>query len=137
MNKILEGISEEERVRSMDDTCYRKVQEKFYQPIVSDEIEEIKNELLNAYMKLSDLEAEKKEVIEEINERIKPYKKEVKELTSSLKQGAREVEDILWYMDDQEEGLMYLYDRFGNLIKSRKLLPSERQGVVRNNLKIS
>lgn len=70
--------------------------------------------------KLAKLKAQSKGII-------KPLQEENKSLLTDIRQGFVEVEQPVYLIADHVNGMMGYYDAKGELISSRKLMPSERQ----------
>ena len=80
---------------------------------------------------MDDIEIEKKEAMEEFKERLKPLNEEKQELLDHIKRGSEFVENeecakILYH----EEKMAGFYNKLGELVYSRPIMPQEMQKTV-------
>ena len=93
-----------------------------------------KKELLSeACIKINDIEAEKKEAMDEFKERLKPYNEEKSQLLHDIKNGSEYVDNaecvkILYH----EEKMAGFYNKLGELVYSRPIMPQEMQKTIFN-----
>lgn len=93
-----------------------------------------KKELLSeACIKINDIEAEKKDAMDEFKERLKPYNEEKNQLLHEIKNGSEYISDaecakILFH----EEKMAGFYNKLGELVYSRPIMPQEMQKTIFN-----
>lgn len=80
---------------------------------------------------INDIEIEKKEAMDEFKERLKPLNEEKQELLDHIKRGSEFVENeecakILYH----EEKMAGFYNKLGELVYSRPIMPQEMQKTV-------
>lgn len=91
-----------------------------------------KKELLSeACIKINDIEAEKKEAMDEFKERLKPYNEEKSQLLKDIKNGSEYIDNaecvkILYH----EEKMAGFYNKLGELVYSRPIMPQEMQKTI-------
>lgn len=91
-----------------------------------------KKELLSeACIKINDIEAEKKEAMDEFKERLKPYSEEKSQLLKDIKNGSEYIDNaecvkILYH----EEKMAGFYNKLGELVYSRPIMPQEMQKTI-------
>ncbi len=91
-----------------------------------------KKELLSeACIKINDIEAEKKEAMDEFKERLKPYCEEKSQLLKDIKNGSEYIDNaecvkILYH----EEKMAGFYNKLGELVYSRPIMPQEMQKTI-------
>lgn len=91
-----------------------------------------KKELLSeACIKINDIEAEKKEAMDEFKERLKPYNEEKSQLLKDIKNGSEYIDNaecvkILYH----EEKMAGFYNKLGELVYSRPIMPQEIQKTI-------
>lgn len=93
-----------------------------------------KKELLSeACIKINDIEAEKKEAMDEFKERLKPYNEEKSQLLHDIKNGSEYVDNAecvkILYHDEKMAGF---YNKLGELVYSRPIMPQEMQKTIFN-----
>lgn len=92
-----------------------------------DQINEIKEKLVELNIHLSRIEGEKKEYMASIRAELKPMKAEVAKMIDSLNSQTELVVEEVFKIVNQEEGMVGYYNAEGDLVQSRKILPAERQ----------
>lgn len=92
-----------------------------------DQINEIKEKLVELNIYLSRIEGEKKEYMASIRAELKPMKAEVAKMIDSLNSQTELVVEEVFKIVNQEEGMVGYYNAEGDLVQSRKILPAERQ----------
>ncbi len=105
-----------------------KVKKLEYQKrITSDQLNELKDSLVELNVHLSKLEGEKKEYLASMKSEMKPMKEEISSIIDKLNSQTETVEEECYKFIDQEEGEVNWYNDHGELILSRKIYPNERQ----------
>jgi hypothetical protein len=119
------------RLQMMVDNCYNKEQHTYQKEFAPDEIEVFKGKLSDAMISLNALNDEIKEKKAEFKKKVDPIKKSITGLLDYIKHKSRQVSEEVYLFDHQKEGLMAAYNSEGELVFTRKLLPSERQMKMR------
>ena len=84
-------------------------------------------------IQINDIETEKKEVMDDFKERLKPLNEEKAELLDHIKRGSEfradeECAKILYH----DERMAGFYNRLGELVYSRPIMPQEMQKTIFN-----
>jgi hypothetical protein len=128
MDKYLfQDMSENDRKQMLADNAERREEFQYPRELSHDEIAELKDELSNESISLSKLEEKKKEAMDEFKTQIDPHKAEVKRLLHLLRTRSEEVEEKVYLIADQEEGMMGYYNKRGELVHQRLLRGNEKQ----------
>ena len=93
----------------------------------ADQLNQIKESLVDLNVNLSALVEDKKEYVKSANAEIKPIKKEMARIISLINSQTEQVEEECYKFIDQEEGMVAWYNEQGDLITSRRIYPNERQ----------
>lgn len=113
------ALLEANAVRVEDESVKR-----YYTPA---ELETMKNELSDLSIKKDDEEEALKAISKIHKDKIKELKAQLKENLTGLRERSYTQREKVYLMDDQKAGLMNYYDSQGIFIRSRKLLPGEKQ----------
>lgn len=118
----------ENRIQFLKDNC-DKIEKKIYmRRFSSDELRQKKDELADVSIQLSEIDDEKKLVLQEIKQREDPLKSEKKILLGDIKHKAEEVkEECFKFIEGEEVGF---YNSEGDLIEQRPAYPDEKQGTI-------
>jgi choline dehydrogenase-like flavoprotein len=128
MSKLfMPEVSAEQRKLLLQQNADSIEQTDYLKPLSPDELD-IKREILteNA-IKLSELEDEKKEAMQEFKSQMDPLAKANKELLTEIKTRQAKFFGHLYHMANHEDGMMETYDDNGELVASRRLRPEERR----------
>lgn len=137
---FMEGISSKKRadiLDRLDAVAYRQKEGNFTRMLTPEELSQAKSQLAESCIKLASIEEEKKEIMDEFKQRIKDEKLVQSEYLTQVKFGSVNVEGRLFEIDNQQAGIMFVFDERGICVAQRGLLPEERQGVIRMNAKAS
>lgn len=96
-----------------------------------EELAQKKEDLAELSIEIDGIEEEKKVVMNSYKERLKPLAEEKKDLLDKIKRGSEFVEDeecvkILYH----EEKMAGFYNKLGELVYSRPIMPQEMQRTV-------
>lgn len=126
-----ENETAQAKVDTLEAVAY-SVKEEGYTKILNEvEITQRREELSDICIEINDIEEEKKEVVSTFKERLKLPKEDRSALLASIKHKSEFKRGHLYYVDDQENGFMYIFDTKGECIESRKLKPNEKQGKIK------
>jgi hypothetical protein len=116
-----------------------KVKEEGYTKVLNaDELTAKRADLSDICIDINDIEEEKKEVVADFNIRLKEPKEDRAKLLASIKHKSEFRKANLYYIDDQENGFMYIFDEKGECVESRGLTPTEKQTSIKQlNAKIA
>ena len=126
-------LSAEQREKELKKICKTKRQDKFKRSLTDADIEKELRNYADLGIKLEEKENEKSEVMKTHNEAIKAVEAEMHTSLEVIKNGKKEVLDTLYMVPNYETGQMESFDRFGELIETRRLTPDEHTGHLFNN----
>lgn len=104
-------------------------------PLDDDEKESMRYNLQEESIKLSDKEAQYKEVQKQWREDINESKEAVSNILESLKRGYEEVTGTTYDIRDHDEGRVYVFMADGTIIDNRRMLPDEKQQTIQSNMR--
>jgi hypothetical protein len=134
MDKFLgQEIPEKDRWQFLQDNADAVEEIGYTHRFTPDELAQKKESLAETSIKINDIEIEKKEVMDGYKEQLKPLNEEKQKLLENIKKGSEYVEDeecvkILYH----EEKMAGYYDRLGELVYSRPIMPQEMQKTIFN-----
>ena len=128
MDRVLfQDMTPGERAKMLADNAEKKEEFQYPRELTPDEISELKDNLSSESITLSKLEERKKELMDEMKAEIKPVKDEVNRVLKLLRTRIEEVEEDVFLIADQEEGMMGYYNDKGELVHQRLLRGNEKQ----------
>lgn len=107
-----------ERLKHLEASADSIVNEKYFQRLSDTELTAQRALFTNNALKIDDLEQQKKEVLDEFKEQLKPLKAVHKELAAELRTKYTEKEGRLFKFVDRSTRMVGFYDPSGQLIKS-------------------
>jgi hypothetical protein len=112
-------------------------EEKYYRRLTSEEILQAKSEFTQNSLAMDDLEEQKKSMVDEFKENLKPLKLRRQELSSEVRTGIRQMQGTLYKVVDDETRMAYFYDEKGELIETmtRPALADELQRTIHMELR--
>ena len=113
-------------------TAWGATESNYPRTLTPEERAEASKKLAESAIRLKQIQDEKKEVMGEFKEKIKDETAIYNNFLSQSQYGSVNVEGTLYMIDDQELGLMYLFDERGVCVNTRALLPEERQTRIRS-----
>lgn len=132
MDKFLgQDIPEKERWQFLQDNADAVEEIGYMHRFTPDELAQKKERLAETSIQINDIEIEKKEAMDEFKERLKPLNETKQKLLANIKTGSEYVENeecvkILYH----EEKMAGYYNRIGELVYSRPIMPQEMQKTV-------
>ena len=132
MDKFLgQDIPEEDRWQFLQDNADSVEEIGYMHRFTPEELAQKKEELAETSISINDIEIEKKEVMEEFKERLKPLNETKVELLDNIKKGSEFIESEecakILYHDEKMAGY---YNRLGELVYSRPIMPQEMQKTI-------
>ena len=106
----------------------------FVKPFSEDEMVQTESDYLEKSKELNSLERELDVISAPIKEKMKPLKKETKDLIESINRGGTEVTEKVFCFPDYESKVMGLYDGRGYLVGTRPMTRAERQLHINSHL---
>lgn len=99
----------------------------YVKPASQEEIDNHRRKLANEVIKKKKEEAEKKEVMAEYKGRIKEHQSLIDSHADVIEKQGYELTDDVFLVPDFKENKMGYYDKEGQLISERELMPHEKQ----------
>lgn len=126
-NDLFQNLPIEQRAKALKDNAYRTEVQTLKRPFSEQELAGFKDDLSREMIALNELEIQLKEVKDSFKAKMKPYVVAKRDLLKQLKTKYQESEETVYLLDDQQSGIMNIYDAEGKFYQSRKLFPNERQ----------
>ncbi|WP_071146714.1 hypothetical protein [Bacteroides ihuae] len=134
MDKFLgQEVQEKDRWQFLQDNADAIEEIGYTHRFTPDELAQKKESLAETSISINDIEIEKKEVIDEYKEQLKPLNVTKQTLLENIKKGSEYVENqecakILYH----EEKMVGYYNKLGELVYSRPIMPQEMQKTIFN-----
>jgi hypothetical protein len=126
--QLLSDTPLNQRAEILRDTCYKVFEgETYTRRLTEEEIAERKTKLFEGVSKIQTLQDELKVIKKEYSDQLKDLDQEKIVLVQEIRFESERKTGTLYAIDDQEAGIMALYDETGTLVSSRPLKPDERQ----------
>lgn len=106
----------------------------FVKPFSEEELIQAESDYLEKSKELNSLERELDTISAPLKEKMKPLKKDSKDLIEAINRGGEEVSERVFCFPDYESKVMGLYDSRGYLIGTRPMTRSERQLHINSHL---
>ena len=127
------NVTPDERVDALNKICYNKGDDTFMRSLTESEIAVEKDNFLDFFKEEQSLKEEAKESAQMFAKKINFASQERAEAFEAINSRQREVRDKLYWVIDAANNNMNFFDRYGELIKSRKLTPDETNGTLFNS----
>ena len=137
MDKFLgQEIPEKERWQFLQDNADAVEEIGYTHRFTPDELAQKKESLAETSIKINDIEIEKKEAMETFKAELKPLNEEKLKLLENIKNGSeyRAHEKCVKILDHDEKLAGY-YNKLGELVYSRPIMPQEMQKTIFINRK--
>lgn len=126
----LKDLSHSERLLVLDEAT--KVEEgRYFQPLTEVEMDYYRRQLADHSIIKSQIEHERKLVMDEYKQKLKPHEDAVSEAIEAVKTKQVEKTGRLYIISDFDDKVIHKVDINGNVIQSRPMLPEERQLTMR------
>ncbi len=120
-----------QRAEILRDSCYKVLEgETYTRRLSEEEVVERKTMLFERVAKIQALQEELKEIKKDYSDRLKELDGDKTILVQEIKFESESKIGNLYAIDDQDSGMMALYDETGALVSSRPLKPEERQASL-------
>lgn len=127
---LFQNLPQEDRIEALKGLASKTEFQKVRRHYSEDEKQQMKDFISEEGITIMDQEEEFSKIKKEFSKAIKDNKAGVKDALVNLKRGYSENEEVVFMIDNQEEGEMNIYDSKGCLILSRPLFPEERQTKI-------
>lgn len=132
MEKFLgQDIPEDRRWQFLQDNADAIEKIGYTHRFSPEELAQKKEALAEVSISINDIETKKKDFMDSIKECLKPLNEEKQELLENIKQGVeyRTNEECVKILD-HEEKLAGFYNKLGELVYSRPIMPQEMQRTI-------
>lgn len=123
----LASMPKDEVKDNLQSICWGMEERSYTKTLTEEELRDRKNEYSQIGIKLSELEEEKKNVLDNFKESMKRPKSRATELVKAIKYKSEQIYGKLFMVDDQESKMMFLFDENGICVDARTLTKEERQ----------
>ncbi len=130
-DEALSKLPKEEIFANLESVAAKIEERSYTKNLTEEELDERKNEYSQIGIKLSELNAKKKEVMEQFKNKMKEPQARSAELIEAIKYKSEQRYGALFLIDDQENGVMNIFDTNGICVESRPLTREERQLTLR------
>lgn len=127
---LFQDLSPAERIKALEGMCHSKGTEPIRHYYKEDEKQQMKDFVVQEGINLKNKKAEFAEIKKDFNEGIKQYETGIGDALCNLERGYSENVENVFFVDDQDAGLMHTYKANGEFHSSRKLHPEERQRTI-------
>lgn len=129
-NTMFAEVPEHEREAVLRDNCAKTEESTHFRQLTETEVEERKTKMLVEMNDLHRTEEELRETSKILRDKIKAHKDAINTYRDSINKRAEEVTERIYMFDDQDRGMMAIYNAQGTLLFNRPLKPEERQGNI-------
>jgi DNA integrity scanning protein DisA with diadenylate cyclase activity len=131
-DKAMLTLEENVRIDTLESIAYKVVEDGNYTKILTkDELDDKKSELAEISIKLAELEEKKKSLMQQMKLEMEEPTLIKKELLTSIKFKSETRTGSLFYIDEQEEGMMYVFDSNAICVEARPLRQDEKQTRIK------
>lgn len=131
MDKFLgQDKSEVERINFLADNCDAVEEHGYTRRFSTDELNQKKENLANLSVEINDIEEEKKDAMDTYKDRLKPLNIDKKVLLDEIKKKSEFVNEECYKFIDHEEKIVGYYNKYGELVSSRPIMPQEMQKTI-------
>lgn len=126
-------LNVKQREQELKKLCVTEKEENFFRTLTDSDVDKEKHLYAEKGGELKEKKAEAKASAETFKTATQAIEKDMDERLERIQTRKRKVYDKLYGLANYGTGLMEFYDRFGELIDSRKLTPDETTGQLFNN----
>ena len=123
-------LDPEDRAQILRDSCDAIEQKGYMVAYTPEELDRMKSELSDVAIQINDIEEEKKAIMAEFTDRLKPLTEDKKALLKGLKEKAYYTKADCFRFTDQNSRMTGYYTRDGSLIEARPATVDELQSTV-------
>lgn len=123
-------VTPEERINIMRNNADKIEETTFEKELTTDQVDIKREQLVDNLIAISGHEDKLNEAKAIFKQEADPLKRENLKLQKEVKYKRSEVEGTLFHMANHDDGMMEVYDQAGELVSSRRLLPTERRQTI-------
>lgn len=124
---LFQEMKPEQRVQALRDNCYKSEETTVTRPLSKEQVADYKDKVTDSSIDLSSLQEEKENAVKKFDALMKPIKQNLKESVKALRDKSVTSVEEVFMLDDQEAGVMEIYDIEGKFLYARRLAENERQ----------
>lgn len=126
-------LNVKQREQELKKLCVTEKEENFFRTLTDSDVDKEKHLYAEKGGELKEKKAEAKASADTFKTSMQAIEKDMDERLERIQTRKRKVYDKLYGLPNYQSGLMEFYDRFGEMIDSRKLTPDETTGHLFNN----
>lgn len=115
------------REKYLKDNCDAAETIGYTKAIPDDKLSQMKDDIINKQIEISELEEEKSQVTRDYNDKLKGMKEVRNELIGKVKHKSEYHKDLCYKFVDRDKKVTGYYDKFGDLVYERQSTPDEMQ----------
>lgn len=119
-----------DRLEAMKNIAVREETDKIRRYYTPDERQQLSESVTDDTNVVLDKKEEFAVIKKEFDKAIKERQDQIKSAARDHKRGFSENDEPVFLIDDQDAGVMRIYDQWGKFVRERKLYPDERQVTV-------
>ncbi len=118
------------RAQLIEDNCDEMEVVTYTSDFSDTGMDEMRKELGEIDIEINDKDEAKKAYMQQLRDELKPLKERKKELLSDIKRGYQEITEKCYKFIDRENGVIEIYNRQGELVKTRPIGAKEQQRTI-------
>lgn len=118
------------RAQLIEDNCDEMEVVTYTSDFSDTDMDEMRKELGEIDIGINDKDEAKKAYMQQLRDELKPLKERKKELLSDIKRGYQEITEKCYKFIDRENGVIEIYNRQGELVKTRPIGAKEQQRTI-------
>ena len=118
------------RAQLIEDNCDEMEVVTYTSDFSDTGMDEMRKDLGEIDIEINDKDEAKKAYMQQLRDELKPLKERKKELLSDIKRGYQEITEKCYKFIDRENGVIEIYNRQGELVKTRPIGAKEQQRTI-------
>lgn len=118
------------RAQLIEDNCDEAEVVTYTSDFSEDDMDGMRKELGEIDIAIDDKDEAKKAYMDQLRDELKPLKERKKELLSDIKRGYQEITEKCFKFIDRDKGVIEIYNRQGELVKTRPIGAKEQQRTI-------
>lgn len=118
------------RAQFIEDNCDETEVVTYTSDFSEVDMDEMRKELGEIDIEIDDKDEAKKAYMQQLRDELKPLKERKKELLSDIKRGYQEITEKCYKFIDRENGVIEIYNKQGELVKTRPIGAKEQQRTI-------
>jgi len=130
MEKLFDNKTPEQAINELENMADFIKEETYEAPLTEEELDDVKTRVTRLNINKQKLEDEKKEFMDKHNAEMKPLKADLEMMVREARSGHRQTKGKVYYIADQEAGIMKMAVEDGLIIGTRPLKAEERDTTI-------